>query len=108
MLTGINYRSSVITAAGTTVLGAVGGAAAAAAQLAALEGQLHTVTIGADTAAATVKVYDNTAGSGTLLAQVLSLANSAPVTLTFDAQANTGLAVVVTGGAAPNITITYK
>lgn len=67
-------------------------------------GKLHSVVIAGNGLAATATLYDNTAGSGTVIA-ALNVAG-APVTVLFDVAFATGLTVVTTG--APDITITYR
>jgi large exoprotein involved in heme utilization and adhesion len=72
-------------------------------------GVLHSITISSGTAAtATINVFDNTAGSGTVIFSYTqgAAAPTAPVTLIFDARFNTGL-TIVTGAANPDITVTY-
>ncbi len=53
----------------------------------------------------TVTIYDNTAGSGTVLA-VIDTTQSL-VTLAYDVTFTTGLTIVVGGGTAPDITVSY-
>jgi hypothetical protein len=70
-------------------------------------GTLHTVNINAlGSVASTVAIFDNTAGSGTAIATVNSLAFLG--TLTFDVQFNTGLTLVTTGVLPPNVTVSYR
>jgi len=65
-------------------------------------GVLHTIVVG-ETAAGAITVYDNTAGSGTIIA-VLK-ASIAEQTFTFDRKFTTGLTVVT--AAASKITVTH-
>lgn len=65
-------------------------------------GRLHTITIG-ETAAGAITVYDNTAGSGTVIA-VLK-ASIAEQTFTFDVKFTTGLTIVTAG--ASKLTVSY-
>jgi hypothetical protein len=53
-----------------------------------------------------VAIFDNTAGSGTPIATVNSLAFLG--TLTFDVKFNTGLTLVTTGVLPPNVTVSYR
>lgn len=72
-------------------------------------GMLHTITISSGTAAtATIQVFDNTAGSGTLIFSYTqgAAAPTAPVTLIFDCRFSIGL-TIVTGAANPDITVTF-
>lgn len=66
-------------------------------------GVLHSITVG-ETAAGAITVYDNTAGSGTVLA-VLK-ASVAEQTFVFDVSFNTGLTVVTAG--ASKISVAYR
>ena len=65
-------------------------------------GRLHTITVGT-TSAGAITVYDNTAGSGTIIA-VLK-ASVAEQTFTFDCEFATGLTIVTAGNSL--ITVTY-
>jgi hypothetical protein len=58
------------------------------------------------TVASTVTVYDNTAGSGTVIAIIDSLTLSG--TFTFECAFSTGLTIVTTGTVAPDITVCYR
>lgn len=69
-------------------------------------GILHTITLNGPTATTTVAIYDNTAGSGTLIGTITVPANPLPVTLTYDAAFDTGL-TIVTGTANSNITVSF-
>lgn len=66
-------------------------------------GFLHTITIG-KTAAGDITIYDNTAGSGTVIA--LLKASIAEQTFTFDVAFATGLTIVTAG--ASDITVSYR
>lgn len=67
------------------------------------QGVLHTITIG-ETAAGAITVYDNTAGSGTVIA-VLK-ASIAEQTFTFDICFETGLTIVT--AAASKLSVSYE
>jgi len=70
-------------------------------------GVLHLVNVNTKgTVASTVTVYDNTAASGTKLATIDSLNLSGP--FQYDVSFVTGLTVVTTGTAAPDITVSYR
>lgn len=69
-------------------------------------GMLHTITVNT-TANGSLIVYDNTAGSGTIIATVTSINNTACSTLIYDIQFNTGL-TVVSSSANPDFTVTWK
>jgi hypothetical protein len=69
-------------------------------------GILHTITLNGPTATTTIAIYDNTAGSGTLIGTITVPASPMPVSLRYDAHFLTGL-TVVTGTANSNITVTY-
>jgi hypothetical protein len=66
-------------------------------------GFLHSITIG-ETAAGAITIYDNTAGSGTVLA-VLK-ASIAEQTFTFNTPYSTGLTIVT--AAASKLTVSYR
>jgi hypothetical protein len=69
-------------------------------------GWLHTLTINIKGASGnTVTVYDNTAGSGTVIAVIDPTQNL--VTLTFDAAFTVGLTVVIATGTAADITLSW-
>ncbi len=65
-------------------------------------GRLHSITVG-ETAAGAITVYDNTAGSGTIIA-VLK-ASIVEATYTFDVKFTTGLTIVTAG--ASKITVSW-
>lgn len=70
-------------------------------------GNLHTITVNSKgTVASTVTVYDNTAGSGTVIAVLDSLTLSG--TFVFDVAFATGLTIVTTGTVAPDVTVSYR
>ena len=75
-------------------------------------GFLHTVTIMPTDAAATagtIVLYDNTAGSGTIVGTInVTAAWVAPVTLTFDVSFSTGLYVGFTTTNDVNVTVSYR
>ena len=68
-------------------------------------GTLHYVTVGVVGTTSAVIFYDNTAASGTVLA---NLATTGLTTFTLAVAFNTGLTYVTSGGAAADITISYK
>lgn len=69
-------------------------------------GILHTITFNKPVATGVVTVYDNTAGSGTVLATITIPASPQPFTLTYDGVFATGL-TIVTATAAQDITVSY-
>jgi hypothetical protein len=70
-------------------------------------GYLRGVVIGTKgTVASTVTVYDNTAGSGTVIAVLDTLNLSG--TFTFEVAFSTGLTLVTTGTVAPDVTVSYR
>lgn len=93
--TAVGYSYANITAAAptTTVLRSTAGI-------------LHCITFNKPVATTVATVYDNTAGSGTIIATITVPASPMPVTLTYDAAFATGL-TVVTATAASDITVTY-
>lgn len=68
------------------------------------QGILHAITINT-TAAATITIYDNTAGSGTTIATIAA-SPAIGSTFRFDVQFLTGLTIVTAG--ASNITVSYR
>lgn len=66
-------------------------------------GFLHAIVINT-TAAGTITVYDNTAGSGTTIATIA--ASSADKTLIYNVSFTVGLTIVT--AAASNITVSYR
>jgi hypothetical protein len=106
------YLSSVYTAntagsaIGTTSL-PVSGASGATLKL--IQGYLHTISVGSDTTACVITIYDNSSGaaSGTML-----FTNAVPASWSecfiLDLQANNGLTVVISGGTTPRIVVTYN
>ena len=68
-------------------------------------GTLHYVTVGVVGTTSSVIFYDNTAASGTVLA---NLATTGLTTFTLAVAFNIGLTYVTSGGAAADITISYK
>lgn len=66
-------------------------------------GFLHTLTV-SSTAAGTITIYDNTAGSGTIIAQLK--ASIAEQTFIYDVSFSSGLTIVT--GAASGLTVSYR
>lgn len=70
-------------------------------------GALHTITVnGLGTVASSTIVYDNTAGSGTVIAVINTLAGQE--SYVYDVTFATGLTLVTTGTVAPDITVSYR
>jgi len=70
-------------------------------------GVLHAVIVNSlGTIASTLTVYDNTAGSGTVIAIINSLTLYG--TFQYDINFATGCTVVSTGTVAPNFTVSYR
>jgi hypothetical protein len=86
----MTFKSTYISTADTTVVKTG-------------RGILHTITIG-ETAAGAITVYDNTAGSGTVL--WAAKASIAEQTFTFDLCFDTGLTIVTAG--ATKLTVTHE
>jgi len=70
-------------------------------------GMLHTITFSAIAATATINVFDNTAGSGTVIFSYTGGAIASPITVTFDTRFNIGL-TVVTAVAAVDMTVSFS
>lgn len=69
-------------------------------------GLLHRVGVNTPVAAATITVYDNTAGSGTVLAVITTPASPVPFSLDYDVKVVNGLTLVTVG--AQDITVSYR
>lgn len=70
-------------------------------------GELHSICINTKGATAnTATVYDNTAGSGTIIAVVDTTSNVG--CLTYNLGFATGLTIVTATGTAPDMTVTYR
>lgn len=71
-------------------------------------GVLHSIVINTKgTVASTITVYDNTAGSGTVIAVIDSLTPIGALYL-YDVLFTTGLTLVTTGTVAPDVTVAYR
>jgi hypothetical protein len=73
---------------------------------------LHTIVVNGLTTAGDCTVYDNTAGSGTVIA-VLHLDPTTsisvqPITLTYDVQCKTGLYLDFDATLAADLTVSYR
>ena len=68
-------------------------------------GILHAVTINGAGSGWTITVYDNTTGSGPVLASITPAAGS---TLVYNVQFGTGCTLVTAGSAAGDITVSYQ
>lgn len=74
----------------------------------AAKGHLHTITVNKPVAAGTVTIYDNTAGSGTVIGIITTPATATnPFSVTYDVEFGTAL-TIVTAGATQDITISYR
>jgi len=79
-------------------------------------GMLHTITLNnpalLTVANLTVAIYDNTAGSGTLIGTFtvpFGLTSALPMQLWFDAKFSTGLTIVTSGPTVTgNLTVSYR
>jgi hypothetical protein len=68
-------------------------------------GVLHSITINKLGATNTATVYDNTAGSGTVIAVINDAV--AQVSLIYDLAFSIGLCVVTSGTTAPDLTVSH-
>lgn len=85
--------SHIATAATTVVKGSAG--------------NLHSITVNSKgTVASTITIFDNTAGSGTIIAVIDSLTLSG--TFVFDVRFAAGLTIVTTGTVAPDLTVSFR
>lgn len=70
-------------------------------------GELHAISVNTKgTVASTITVFDNTAGSGTVIGVIDSLNLSGAFVL--DVAFTTGLTIVTTGTVAPDLTVSYR
>ena len=73
---------------------------------------LHTIVVNGLTTAGDATVYDNTAGSGSVIAVLhLDVATSIsvqPITLTYDCECATGLYIDFDATLVADLTVTYK
>lgn len=70
-------------------------------------GNLHSISVNTKgTVASTITVFDNTAGSGTVIGVIDSLNLSGAFVL--DVAFTTGLTIVTTGTVSPDITVSYR
>lgn len=85
---------------------------AADAQVSAVRCVLHTIVVNGLTTAGDATIYDNTAGSGTVIGVLhLDPATSVsvqPVTLLYDVQCETGLYIEFDATLVADLTVTYK
>jgi hypothetical protein len=88
-----NYLNIVLAAPTTTVVKAA-------------EGTLHSITFNKPVATGVFTLYDNTAGSGTVIGTITVPASPLPVTLTYDIHFKVGL-TIVSATAANDITVSY-
>ena len=71
-------------------------------------GMLHSVQVNTKANGGTATVYDNTAGSGTVIAVIdTSLSNSAGNTLTYDVAFQTGLTIVTANASTVDLAIAF-
>lgn len=70
-------------------------------------GLLHLITVGSPaSSSSTLTIYDNTAGSGTILSVIQGPAQANPVTLNYGLTFNNGLTIVSTG--TWDVTVVYE
>lgn len=72
-------------------------------------GLLHSVTVNKAVATATITMYDNTAGSGTVIGTITfgaALLSDPPICAVYDVNFSTGLTVVTSG--ATDVTFSYR
>ena len=99
------FKGLVLTAntAGT----AIGQTTTANTANALIQGFLHAVTVGADSSANTITIYDGLSTGGAVLWKVVTAATTVPQNFIIDMQADTGLFVVLAGGTTPTVSISY-
>jgi hypothetical protein len=101
------YDSTVVVAnTAGVLLGVVGAAAASVNSAKILEGRLRSISVGSDSTAVTITVYDalSATGSPRFTAVVPSGWSECFI---LDLRLDTGLFVVIAGGTTPTITLAY-
>jgi hypothetical protein len=68
---------------------------------------LHTVTVGADTTANTLTVFDGTSTSGTVIFKMITPTATVPQTFTVDVSYKVGLFFSLAGGTTPTWNISW-
>lgn len=71
----------------------------------AAAGTLWRVSVNKPVAVSTITIYDNTAGSGTVIALITNTADVKPYYLDFGLRFQTGLTIVTSG--ADDVTVVY-
>lgn len=72
-------------------------------------GALHALQINTRASGGTATVYDNTAGSGTVIAVVdTGFVNSSSNTLFYDVAFQTGLTIVLANASAVDLVVSYQ
>lgn len=102
---GYLYKS--LTANGTTTLGQCGINAAQAGGNPLIEGFLATISIGADSTATTITVFDNTAGSGTVAWKMVTPTATVPLEFHPNIQVTVGMTIVIANGTSPTVNVAY-
>jgi hypothetical protein len=93
VIPGYNYANITLAAPTTTVVKPG-------------QGILHSIVFNKPVATGVVTVYDNTAGSGTVIATITEPTGVLPYVLLYELTFNTGL-TIVTSVAAQDITVVY-
>jgi hypothetical protein len=106
---GFLYRTFTGNSAGAQ-LGVCGAGPASAASAKTIQGILHSLSWGVDSAQWQVVVYDGTDTTGTVVAKVTgpAAAGGSPGSVILDVQANVGLFVVITStGTSAGLTFAF-
>jgi hypothetical protein len=72
-------------------------------------GTLHAIVVNTNVASATIKIYDNTAASGTVIGTITlpsTITGADPFEILYDAAFSLGLTIVTSG--ATDLTVLYK
>lgn len=69
-------------------------------------GMLHCITVNTPVATETIKIYDGTAATGTLIGTITVSSTPQPVTLFYDVVFNTNL-TIVTATATSDLTVSF-
>lgn len=106
-MTPVQVSQSAVTSGGYSFLNIAAGQATTIVKSGA--GTLHSIVLNsAATATNVTTVYDNTAGSGTVIAIPAVTTATVPVSLIFDIAFATGLTIVTATANGGNMTICYK
>jgi hypothetical protein len=103
---GCNSFVLVANTAGTQ-LNLVGAGAASGSGSPPSTGKLHTISFGGDSTAETISVYDGTSTGGVLKFKGITPTAGTPGSWLLDIQFNVGMFIVISGGTAVAVTVSW-